>query len=325
MKKLLYSVTIIVFVFLVKPALGQSSYINHTLKTGETLSALAKQYNTHVGDIMRMNGMHADTKLVYGSAIKIPSNQKNKAQVLQPQVVKENAVSTTGKTVKHAVVKGETLYSIGKRYNVSTAQIKAWNHFTDNSVKPGTNLIVGAGNITEETSKPVAGIKRQRIDTTQQQIIQTTEAQPGEKNEVINPVTEQKPTNNADVKTNMQTTTDATDNDITSAPLISQNSEGYFENQFNSKPKRKEHASGISKTFKTASGWSDGKYYILADNINPGTVVKLTADNGKSVYAKVLWSMGDLKENGSADFRISNATAAALNENAASFNLDIYY
>ena len=47
------------------------------------------------------------------------------------------------------------------------------------------------------------------------------------------------------------------------------------------------NVSGISKTFKTASGWTDGKYYILANDIEPGTIVKVTADNGSAVYAKV--------------------------------------
>ena len=35
--------------------------------------------------------------------------------------------------------------------------------------------------------------------------------------------------------------------------------------------------------------------------------------------------MGDLKENNGVNFRISNATAAALNENADSFNLTVSY
>jgi hypothetical protein len=63
----------------------------------------------------------------------------------------------------------------------------------------------------------------------------------------------------------------------------------------------------------------DGKYYILANDIEPGTIVKITADNGNSVYAKVLWNMGDMKENAGINFRISNATAAALHENNDSF------
>ena len=56
-------------------ASAQTNYVSHTLKEGETLSMLAQQYNTSVGDIMRINGMHADTKLVYGSKIKIPSTK----------------------------------------------------------------------------------------------------------------------------------------------------------------------------------------------------------------------------------------------------------
>ena len=132
---------------------------------------------------------------------------------------------------------------------------------------------------------------------------------------------------NADIKTTNETlnnqpvniTSNSADNNVLPQ------GEGFFQDQFSGKIKRKQHVSGISKTFKTSSGWSDGKYYILADNINPGTVVKLTADNGKSVYAKVLWNMGDLKENNGVDFRVSNATAAALNENADSFNLTVYY
>ena len=70
MKKLLPAILVFVL-FVIQRADAQTNYINHTLKTGETLSALAKQFNTTVGDIMRANGMHADSKLVVGSTIKI--------------------------------------------------------------------------------------------------------------------------------------------------------------------------------------------------------------------------------------------------------------
>jgi len=72
-------------------ASAQTNYVTHTLKQGESLSALAEQYHTTVGDIMRINGMHADTKLVYGSKIKIPSTQKTVAQSKQ---VSTNARTT---------------------------------------------------------------------------------------------------------------------------------------------------------------------------------------------------------------------------------------
>ena len=64
---------------------------------------LAKEYNTNVGDIMRMNNMHADTKLVYGSAIKIPSAKKNKTEVQQPLPAKQINVAANTNTIKHKV------------------------------------------------------------------------------------------------------------------------------------------------------------------------------------------------------------------------------
>jgi len=67
---------------------AQNNYVTHTLKQGETLSLLAKQYNTTVSDIMVLNGMHADSKLVYGSKIKIPSAKA------QTTVAKKETVNT---------------------------------------------------------------------------------------------------------------------------------------------------------------------------------------------------------------------------------------
>ena len=113
---------------------------------------------------------------------------------------------------------------------------------------------------------------------------------------------------------------------MTGQPVENYSGEGFFASQFIEKKSRNmQNVSGISKTFKTASGWSDGKYYILADNIQPGTIVKITADNGNSVFAKVLWNMGEMKENAGINFRVSNATAAALHENNDSFNLNVSF
>ena len=323
MRKLLKATIVFVLFFGMKTASAQNNFISHILKAGETLSLLAKEYNTNVGDIMRLNNMHADSKLVYGSAIKIPSAQKIKTKVQQAPPVKQINVAVNKNAVKHTVVKGETLYSISKQFNVTTEQLRAWNNLTDNSVKLGSDLIVGANNSSTQTNTATQ-IKRQRIESSQP--LETNNIiQPEQKTEpvTVSNVVEEKNVDNADVKTTNETQNNETAYNITNTVLPG--GAGYFENQFTGKIKRKKHISGISKTFKTSSGWSDAKYYILADDINPGTIVKLTADNGKSVYAKVLWNMGDLKENNGINFRISNATAAALNENAASFNLTVYY
>ncbi len=295
---------------------AQNNYVIHTLKQGESLSALAQEYNTSVGDIMRINGMHADTKLVYGSQIKIPSTQK---QVSAKKVTTNTAATTTkisapqSNEITHVVTKGETLYSISKKYNVSVDQLKSWNHLADNSTKIGTLLIISNKGNDKLATTPS---QKQRVET-----VETTEQK---KEPVAN--TENIKAEDNDVKTQPVLQTGDNTSSITAAPVIDYSGEGFFASQFKErKTKNKQNISGISKTFKTSSGWTDGKYYILANDIEPGTIVKITADNGSAVYAKVLWNMGDLKENTGINFRVSNATAAALHVNDASFNLNVSF
>ena len=82
---------------------------------------------------------------------------------------------------------------------------------------------------------------------------------------------------------------------------------------------------GQAMSFKTEAGWSDYKYYILINDAPVGSIIKITAANGKIAYAKVLWNMGDMKENEGLVCRISNATAAALGINETLFNLELTY
>ena len=331
-------------------ATAQSNYINYTIKTGETLSVIAKKYNTTVGDIMRMNGMHADSKINAGSNIKIPSKTTAtvaKKEVVTPAVIETPATKQTGYI--HTVGKGETLFSIGKKFGVTVAELKQWNHLTSDHAQAGATLIVGqkAAAIADAATTKTAVVETPAVKApvVQAPVVQT----PPEQKQRVETVAP-KPDNNTSTDKNESASDQNTavqNNSFATAMAPSVNAqlqtdsekavaeqpsagnysgEGYFADQFkNKKNKSLQTATGVSKTFKTASGWSDGKFYILANDIEPGTIVKLTADNGSSVYAKVLWNLGDMKDNAGINFRVSNATAAALREDAASFNLNISF
>jgi hypothetical protein len=81
----------------------------------------------------------------------------------------------------------------------------------------------------------------------------------------------------------------------------------------------------MAMTFKTASGWNDKKYYILMNDAPPGSVVQVTNEDGKAIYAKVLWNMGDEKDNDGLNFRLSDAAAAALGLKASKFQLAVTF
>jgi hypothetical protein len=82
---------------------------------------------------------------------------------------------------------------------------------------------------------------------------------------------------------------------------------------------------GTSMTFRSISGWNDKKFYILMNDVPPGSIVKVSNGGSRYLYAKVLWNLGGIKENDGLDFRISNAAAAALGIADAKFPLIVTY
>lgn len=83
--------------------------------------------------------------------------------------------------------------------------------------------------------------------------------------------------------------------------------------------------SGEAATFKSTSGWQDKKYYVLMNDIVPGTILKIASADNKVVYAKVLGSMPEMKENTGLLLRISNAAASFLGIIDPKFPVQISY
>ena len=97
---------------------------------------------------------------------------------------------------------------------------------------------------------------------------------------------------------------------------MNEDGSGYFKNNFIQQVKKSPHTKEqtvTSSIFKTTSGWEDGKYYLLINGVEPGTIVKITnPSNSKIVYAKVLYAMDKIRENQGVDIRISDAAASSL-------------
>ena len=90
---------------------------------------------------------------------------------------------------------------------------------------------------------------------------------------------------------------------------------GFFKPSFDKQEKRDivKFETGAAAIFKSNSGWEDGKYYCLHNTAAPGTIIKVTnITNGKSIYAKVLDVIPDIKQNNGLLIRISNAAAQEL-------------
>lgn len=286
-------------------------YKTHTLAKGETLSMLAQKYNTTVGDIMRLNDMNAGSQLSIGQKIKIPpagttvdrgtGTTSEAAPVVQPA-----PASTVSKKDVHVVQKGETLYGLSKKYGVTMDQVRQWNNLSTDQLEIGLPLAVSAKGISQAAVDREAFLQAQANVAPVVQVEKTV-APPVQAVPVVS--------KQAAPETRVIPGVKADGSDCyfaklyqDSIPLVALKT-----------------MAGPAMTFKTASGWSDKKYYILMNEAASGSIVKVKAPNGNIIYAKVLWPIDDINMNEGLSFRISEAGAAALGIQDNTFGLVVQY
>jgi LysM repeat protein len=320
-------------------ATAQNQPIVHTIKQGETLSALAKKYSTNVGDIMRLNGMNSNSKLQIGQAVKIPTNSttptvateapKPEPVKPQPEVDKQPEISATVTDVTYKVLKGQSLYGIAKQFKTTEKQIIAWNNLPNDKIRAGQTIIVGK-EVLEKSTIPVTPKPQVSKPAEDKPTAAPTVAQQTNKNDELTTLNaaSAKVTTSAETKPIPAPTPvkEISKTEATPIPASAKyaESEGFFANYFNHKDRSLSTAAGDAAIFKTTSGWTDKKYYVLMNDVNQGDIVRLTANN-KTICAKVLGPLPDIKEDNGLLLRVSNAAAAVLGIEDAKFNVTVNY
>ncbi len=314
----------------------QPAYTTHIIQHGEVYSVLAKKYHVTVDEILDINDFKGSHILHSGDKIKLPAKaalqQDSTAVVVQPvaqpvapvvkpeePVVKKEpvkqpaAIDTTGATA-YVVEKKETLYSISKKFKVTVDQLKVWNNLKSNDIATGQTLYIHG---------IPAATALQNNTPAQQAVTYPQLPQQSEKKIAAPPVSTSSPATK--LKPDEKVT--PPQKPVADAALANIPETGYFSSVFGKDVTGRslQTANGVSMTFKTASGWSDKKYYILMNDVAPGSVVQITNEDGKAIYAKVLWNMGDVKDNDGVVFRISDAAASALNLKTTKFNLAVTF
>ena len=99
----------------------KTNTVYHTVKKNDTLYSLAKRHGVTVNQLKTLNGLKGN--VIY---------------VGQKLIVKKGSYPLPNYTIK----RGDTLYSISKRYNVTVAQLKAWNGLKSNIIYVGQRLKV---------------------------------------------------------------------------------------------------------------------------------------------------------------------------------------
>jgi len=102
--------------------------VTHRVRSGESLSVIARRYSVSVKDLQRWNNISDPRKLRAGTNLTVfytPAAQ---------------GAPTSG-TVKHVVQRGDSLWSIARKYNVRVNDLQSWNELGGSSkIKPGQSI-----------------------------------------------------------------------------------------------------------------------------------------------------------------------------------------
>ena len=328
-------------------------YLEHTVVAKDNWYSVGRLYNITPKELSAFNQLAMTQPLTIGQTLQIPLIAENFSQTGQ-KVATETLVP-----VYHIVQEKEWMYRVSVNHNkVAIPSLEKWNNIKGDQVHAGVHMIVGflkvktalsalaasgaqapvaaaapAGGVPGSVGTPAGAaaakaptaekvvgtdkaIVEKPVGTPVKQVSAPVTSGEGEKPAIVKPAVE-KPAVEKPVE--KPAVVPATGGGQTAAG----GNGGVFKGDFNESGKS---ASGLAGTFKSTSGWQDGKYYALMNSAPVGTIVKVSdAATGKSVFAKVLGVLPDMKESAGLMIRISNAAASELGQGEGRFNVEVKY
>jgi len=103
-------------------------YRNHNIKRGENLGAIARRYGVSVSALQTSNNLQG-TNIRAGKNLLIPIRGGAPHQ----KVAFADSNNQQGKVI-HRVQRGDTLWSIARRYKVQLQQLVSWNNISTNQI-----------------------------------------------------------------------------------------------------------------------------------------------------------------------------------------------
>lgn len=332
---------------LVVPGTGTNLYVTKIMTGPQFLSSVAEQYNVPLNVLAKNNNVNASIELRKGEEIRIPLTRDNFYQ--------RNIIGKF-QPVYHIFKAGETLVKICLRYNkVNIDTVRSWNNLPDEIVVDSKPLVIGFI-FNKKASFSTAGYQAIAYDTIPNpNVYDAAKFGPKEIKGELKPVpvpVPQPPVLLPVAKTNNPTDANNTTKAVGAnssttfpnrkptlvAPTLVQtegdfsyrprsNDEGFFAHTYYMRIKDRAYQAitGDASIFKTISGWNDRKFYVLINEIIPGTIVRITSSNKKSVCAKVLGPLPETKGAAGLVIRMNIAAAAALGIDDQRFIVTITY
>ncbi|MEO6316955.1 MAG: LysM peptidoglycan-binding domain-containing protein [Chitinophagaceae bacterium] len=307
-------------------------YLTHIVQAKETWYSIGRVYNVSPKQMAPYNALSLDKALAIGQTIKVPLTAENFSQD------GSKATDEVLVPLHHTIQEKEWLYRVSVNYNkVPVESLEKWNNINKDQAKAGLSIVVGYLKVKAAQSS-LADQAATRVARTSPVTLNMPDEKKPDNKELKKPATPVPVIDNIDPtlirgNTAKEESKPVVSNPVAintnnSSPVVTGNAASgtklsYFKASYEEGGKS---ISGNAGVFKSTSGWTDGKYYALVNSVAVGTIVKINDPvSGRTIFAKVLGNLPDMKESLGLVARISDAGAAELNAAGVKFSVELRY
>jgi membrane-bound lytic murein transglycosylase D len=114
---------------------------SYRVRRGDSLWKIARRHKVRVADIQRWNGMGHSSAIKPGQVLKL--RKTNRVAKKKSRVVKKKNLPAAKRKRVVTLRKGDNLWRISRRYQVSVADLERWNNLHSKTIlQPGQRLVL---------------------------------------------------------------------------------------------------------------------------------------------------------------------------------------
>ncbi len=119
----------------------EATYAIHYVRSGETVSQIARRYRTSVSSIAKMNGLRRNFLIRPGQRLKVPSRGVSTPE--EPAPMKQASIEPPSGAQSYTVISGDTLYTIAQKFGMRLQMLIKINRLRSRSrIYPGQTIWV---------------------------------------------------------------------------------------------------------------------------------------------------------------------------------------
>ena len=122
---------------------------SYVVRSGDTLSGIARRCGVSTTSLARTNGLSLSSVIYPGQRLAVPGTSSYSSGSTS-----SSSQSTTGCPAGYTVRSGDTLGSIARRCGVSVTNLQLWNGLQSSTIRPGQVLITRATRSSTRSVSP---------------------------------------------------------------------------------------------------------------------------------------------------------------------------